>query len=109
MLIEWNDFVAFLRTRAQELGETQFDQVRYGDVGMALVLALVISVALLLTLSRVAFWRRNHSRHHSGHLIDPKLQRGTIVRALYHSPKLLLVMAVVGTSGRCVRSLLNSD
>ncbi len=95
MLIEWNDFVAFLRTRAQELGETQFDQVRYGDVGMALVLALVISLALLLTLSRVAFWRRGHSRHHSGHLIDPKLQRGTIVRALYHSPKLLLVMAVV--------------
>ena len=94
MLINWAEFIEFLRTRARELADTQFDQVRYGDVGLAIMLAMVVAGALVLTLYRIFFRPRGHSRHHSGHLIHEKLQRGPFVRALYHVPKLLLLLAV---------------
>ena len=95
MLIEWSEFVAFLRTRVQELAATELDQVRYGSVDLAFLLTLVVAAATLLTLFRLVIRRRSHSRQHSGHLIDHKLQRGLLVRALYHLPKLLLILAVV--------------
>ena len=86
MLIKWAEFIEFLRTRVRELADTQFDQVRYGDVGLAIMLAMVVAGALVLTLYRIFFRPRGHSRHHSGHLIHEKLQRGPFVRALYHVP-----------------------
>ncbi len=95
MLIEWTEFVDFLRTRVQELVSTELDQVRYGSVDLAFLLTLVVTAATLLTLFRLVIRRRSHSRHHSGHLIDYKLQRGPVVRALYHLPKLILILAVV--------------
>ena len=94
MLMEWAEFVDFLRSRATELAETQFDQVRYGDASLAVVLTIVVAVALCLTLARVALRPRSHARHHSGHLIAPALQRGSVVRTLYNLPKLLLALAV---------------
>ena len=94
MLMEWTEFVDFLRTRLQELIDTEFDQVRYADVSMAFVLAVVIAASLLVTVTRVWFKPRTHSRYHSGHVIDRKLQRGPFVRALYNLPKLLLALAV---------------
>jgi hypothetical protein len=95
MLIEWTEFVDFLRTRVQELARTELDQVRYGSVDLAFLLTVVVAAAILLTLFRLVVRRRSHTRHHSGHLIDHKLQRGPVVRALYHLPKLLLILAVV--------------
>ncbi len=95
MLIEWTEFVDFLRTRVQELAATELDQVRYGSVDLAFLLTLVVAAATILTMFRLVIRRRSHSRHHSGHLIDYKLQRGPVVRALYHLPKLILILAVV--------------
>ena len=95
MLIEWTEFVDFLRTRVQELAATELDQVRYGSVDLAFLLTLVVAAATILTLFRLVIRRRSHSRHHSGHLIDHKLQRGPVVRALYHLPKVILILAVV--------------
>ncbi len=95
MLIEWTEFVDFLRTRVQELAATELDQVRYGSVDLAFLLTLVVAAATVLTLFRLVIRRRSHSRQHSGHLIDHKLQRGPVVRALYHLPKLILILAVV--------------
>ena len=94
MLIDWAEFSDFLRTRVEELGATEFDQVRYGDVDLAFLLAAVVVGALVLTAYRILFRPRGHSRHHSGHLIPQKLRRGPFVRALYHCPKLLLLLAV---------------
>ena len=94
MLIDWADFSEFLRTRVAELGATEFDQVRYGDVDLAFLLAAVVVGALALTAYRMLFRARGHSRHHSGHLIPHKLRRGPFVRALYHCPKVLLLLAV---------------
>ena len=94
MLIDWAEFSAFLQTRLDELTTTQFDQVRYGDAGLAILLAIALSGALLLTAYRLLFRIRGHARYQSGHLIHPKLRRGTLVRALYHLPKLLLLLAV---------------
>ena len=94
MLIDWAEFSDFLRTRVEELGATQFDQVRYGDVDLAFLLAAVVVGALALTAYRVLFRPRGHSRHHSGHLIHQKLRRGPFVRALYHCPKVVLLLAV---------------
>ena len=94
MLIDWTEFSDFLRTRVQELAATEFDQVRYGDVDLAFLLAAVVAVALALTAYRLLFRPRGHSRHHSGHLIHEKLRRGPFVRALYHVPKLVLLLAV---------------
>ena len=94
MLIDWAEFSDFLRTRVEELGATDFDQVRYGDVDMAFLLAAVVVGALALTAYRVLLRPRGHSRQHSGHLIHHKLRRGPFVRALYHCPKLVLLLAV---------------
>ena len=94
MLIEWTEFGDFLRARVRELADTDLDQVRYGDVGLAFLLAAVVAAALALTVSRIAFRRRSHSRHHSGHRIDRRLRRGPVARALYHLPKLPLILAV---------------
>lgn len=95
MLMGWTEFVEFLSTRARELAETQFDQVRYGDVGLAIILAVAVSAALFLTLTRVVLRPNSHSRHHSGHVIAPALQRGAVARTLYNLPKVLLAGAVV--------------
>ena len=94
MLIDWAEFSDFLRIRVEELGATEFDQVRYGDVDLGFLLAAVVVGALALTAYRVLFRPRGHSRHHSGHLIHQKLRRGPFVRALYHCPKVLLLLAV---------------
>lgn len=93
--MEWTAFIDFLSARGQELVGTEFDQIRYGNVGLALWLSIVVAVTVLLTLARVAFKRRKHHRHHSGHVIDRKFQRGPFIRVLYNVPKLLLALAVV--------------
>jgi len=96
MLMEWTEFVGFILARGQELAQTEFDQVRYGDVGLAFVLSVALALAVMLTIVRVALTARRHSRHHSGHLVDPKFQRGLVAKLLYNTPKLLLALAVAG-------------
>ena len=98
MLMEWTDFVSFISARAQELVQTEFDQVRYADVGLAYLLSIALGLALMLTLARVTLTARRHSRHHSGHVVDPKFHRSRGVKLLYNAPKLLLALAVAGVA-----------
>ena len=98
MLMEWKEFVGFIWARAQELVQTEFDQVRYADVGLAYMLSIVLGLAAMLTVARVTLTARRHSRHHSGHLVDPKFHRGRVARLLYNAPKLLLALAVAGVA-----------
>ena len=42
MLMPWNELVAFLDSGFRELLETDYAQVRYGDVGMAVALAVAV-------------------------------------------------------------------
>ena len=85
MLVEWSEFVAFLRLRIQELVATEFAQVRYGDVGMASLLAMVVALAALLTWARLVLTRRSHARQHSGHTIGRRFQRRLLARVLITS------------------------
>ncbi len=96
MLVEWSEFTAFLRLRIQELVATEFAQVRYGDIGMATLLAMVVALAALLTFARLLLTRRSHARQHSGHTIGRRFQRRLFARVLYQIPKLLLALAVIG-------------
>ncbi len=98
MLIEWTEFVVFISERAQELVQTEFDQVRYADVGLAFVLSIALGLAVMLTLTRVTLTARRHSRHHSGHFVDPKFRRGFVAKLLYNTPKLLLALAVAAVA-----------
>ena len=98
MLMEWTEFVGFIWARAQELVQTNFDQVRYGDVGLALALSVALALTVMLTVARVTFTARRHTRHHSGHLVDRKFQRGLVAKLLYNLPKLLLALAVAGVA-----------
>ena len=98
MLMEWTEFVGFIVERAQELVQTEFDQVRYGDVGLAFALSIALGLAVMLTVARVALTARRHSRHHSGHRVDSKFQRGLVTKLLYNAPKLLLALAVAGVA-----------
>ena len=72
MFLPWSEFVAFLNTSLVELVETEFAQVRYGDVGLAFWLTTLFGLAAVATLARLLFRRRKYSREHSGHTIDPK-------------------------------------
>ena len=94
MLMTWTEFVAFLTASVRDLAATEYEQVRYGDVGVALVLAVVVAVALFLTLSRIALWHRRNSRHHSGYAIDPSHQQRMWIKVVHAIPKVLIAGAL---------------
>ncbi len=91
----WNELVAFLDSGVRELLETDYGQVRYGDVGMATVLAVAVTVVLALTLVRLAATRKRHARQHSGHLIEAGHRKRLWVRVLHTAPKAFLAAAMV--------------
>ncbi|MBM41792.1 MAG: hypothetical protein CL483_07710 [Acidobacteria bacterium] len=95
MLMPWNELVAFLDSGFRELLETDYAQVRYGDVGMAVALAVAVGVVLALTLVRLASTRKRHARQHSGHLIEARHRKRLWVRVLHTAPKVLLAAALV--------------
>ena len=95
MLMPWNQLVSFLDSGIRELRETDFQQVRYGDVGMAVALAIDVGVILALTLMRLAAMRKRHSRQHSGHVIRPAHRKRLWIRALHTAPKAFLAAALV--------------
>lgn len=94
MWMSWQQFVEFVNKGLQQFSQTEFDQVRYGDIGLAWWLSLLLLVAAGLTLVRLISRRRKYSRYHSGHLIDRRHQKRLWVRLLYSTPKLLLAGAV---------------
>jgi hypothetical protein len=87
-------FTDFLGTRAQELLGTDLDQIRFTDIGMAYLLSMAVALVVLLTVLRLWLISRRHHRQHSGHLVEPRFQRGVWGRALYNLPKLLLGLAL---------------
>ena len=93
--MNWTEFTEFLAIRVQELAETDFAQIRFGNTPMAVLLALAVVVAVILTLMRMVATKRAHSRQHSGHQIPRRFQRGTVAKAFYGVPKLLLALAIV--------------
>ena len=94
----WAEFVDFVWTRIYELRDTEFDQVRYADIGIAYWLTGLIVAVVLLTVARLWLKPSRHSRHHSGHQIDRKFQRRPLATLLYNAPKLLLAVSVLGLS-----------
>ena len=94
MLMPWSELVAFLDGGVRELFETDFAQIRYGDIGMAVGLAIVVSVVLLVTLLRLGATRKRHAREHSGHDIALAYQKRLWIRILHTSPKALLAGAL---------------
>ena len=98
MLMEWTEFIGFILARTQELVQTEFDQVRYADAGLGVILSIALGLAVMLTVTRLTFTARRHSRHHSGHLVDRKFRRGPVAKLLYNTPKLLLALAVAGVA-----------
>jgi hypothetical protein len=94
MLLTWTEFLAFLNAGLQEVTKTEYAQVRYGDVAMAISLTVVIGVALFFTLTRLALWRRKYSRQHSGHEIASAYQKRAWVRVLHTTPKVLIAGAL---------------
>ena len=94
MLMTWTEFVAFVRSGLRELAETEFAQIRFGDVQMAVALTVVVAVVLFVTLGRLTLQRRKHSRYHSGHRIDPRHQKRLWVRGLHSVPKILIAGAL---------------
>tara|TARA_B100001123_G_scaffold448650_1_gene610726 strand:+ start:61888 stop:63021 length:1134 start_codon:yes stop_codon:yes gene_type:complete len=94
MLMTWGEFVAFLQSGALELAETQFEQVRYGDVGMALALTILVGFGLFLTFGRLSFWQRKHTRYHSGYDIEVTHQKKWLAWIFHTAPKLLVGAAL---------------
>jgi hypothetical protein len=94
MLLTWTEFFAFVTAGLQELTETEYAQVRYGDVAMAISLAVLTAVAVCLTVTRLVLWRRKYSRHHSGHTIASVHQKRACVRVAHTAPKILIVAAL---------------
>ena len=95
MLMPWSELFGFLDGGFRELIETDFEQIRYGDVGMAVVLAIAVSVVLTLTLVRLTATRKRYARQHSGHVIAAQHRKRLWVRVLHSAPKALLAGALV--------------
>ena len=94
MWMTWPALVAFIDSGLRELAETQFEQVRYGDVGMALALTVLVGLGLFLALGRLGLRRRKHTRYHSGHQIDLAHQKGFWVKVIHTAPKFLVGAAL---------------
>ncbi len=94
MLMTWNEFVGFVQSSALELIETRFEQIRYGDIGMAIVLTALVIAGVFFTLGRLGLRRRRHTRYHSGHDIDLLHQKRLLARALHAAPKVLVGAAL---------------
>ncbi len=94
--MEWVDFIEFVRTQVYELLDTEFDQVRYGELGLAYWLSGFVVSIVLLTVARRWIRPTRHTRHHSGHRIDRAFQRRPFATLLYSAPKLLLAISVLG-------------
>ena len=94
MLTNWSEFVAFVNIGIQELVQTEFAQVRFGDVGLAFWLSLVVGAAVVATLARLVFQRRKHSRSHSGYAIDSKHQKRLWVTAVCGVPKAIIGIGI---------------
>ncbi len=90
----WTEIVNFVSGALRDLLETEYAQVRYGDVPMAVWLALVVGLALFATLARLLLSQRRNSRFHSGHNIEAAHQKRVWVKALHTAPKLLIAAAV---------------
>ena len=95
MFMTWPELGAFLEGGIRELLETDFAQIRYGDVGMATWLAIGVGVALALTVVRLATKRKRHIRQHSGHVIAVSHRKRLWIRLAHSAPKLLLAVALV--------------
>ena len=95
MFMPWSELVAFLDSGFRELVETDFEQIRYGDVGMATWLAIGVGMALALTVVRLATKRKRHIRQHSGHVIAVSHRKRLWIRLAHSAPKLLLAAALV--------------
>ena len=94
MLMTWDEFTGFVQSSALELIETRFEQIRYGDIGMAIVLTVLVVAGVFFTLGRLGLRRRRHTRHHSGHDIDLLHQKRLLARALHGVPKVLVGAAL---------------
>ena len=95
MLMPWSELAAFVDAGFRELVETDFQQVRYGDVGIAVWLAFAVSAALLLSMVRLAAARKRHARQHSGHVIEAAHRKRLWIRGLHTAPKFLLAAALI--------------
>ncbi len=94
MFLPWNDFFAFIVASLDELVETEMAQIRYGDVGLASILGIMVGVAAIVAVARLAFRPQKHTRQHSGHVIDPKYQKGLWIRTAHTLPKVFVAGAL---------------
>ncbi len=94
MLMTWAEIVAFVDAGIRDLVETEYAQVRYGDVPMAIWLTLLVGLAVMLTVTRLLLIRRRHSRHHSGHAIDRAHQKRHWIRVVHAAPKALVALSL---------------
>ena len=95
MLMPWSELLAFLNGGFQELLETDFQQIRYADVGIAVGLVFFVGGVLAFTLVRLAAARKRHTRQHSGHVVDPSHRKRLWIRGLHTAPKFLLAAALM--------------
>ena len=95
MFMPWSELAAFLDSGFRELIETDFAQIRYGDVGMATWLAMGVGTALVLAVVRLGAGRKRHVRQHSGHVIAVSHRKPLWIRLAHSTPKVLLVAALV--------------
>ena len=94
MFLPWNDFFAFIVASLDELVETEMAQIRYGDVGLASILGIMVGVAAIVAVARLVFRPQKHARQHSGHVIDPKYQKGLWIRTAHTLPKVFVAGAL---------------
>ncbi len=94
MLMPWSEFVMFVDGGVRELIATDFAAIRYGDVGIAMGIAIVLGVVLALTLVRLAAVSKRHVREHSGHDIEPGHRKRLWIRVLHTAPKALAAGAL---------------
>ena len=95
VLASWTAFPEFLSGELQDLLSTDLAQVRYGDTGTAVLVAMAVAAAALLTAGRLVLLHRRHARRHSGYQVPRRFRRGLMGRVLHAIPKIALALALV--------------
>lgn len=96
--MEWAEFWTVVWSRSSELITTEFDQIRYGQIGVGYWFAGLCTAVVALTILRLMAKPRRHARSHSGFTIERPHRRSTLAAVLYNTPKLLLAFAVIGVA-----------
>lgn len=104
-LVDWDNIRYLLESGWHDIVGTDFDQIKYSEINLALYIALIVAGVVASKALFVLFGRKKYSQKISGHFIskedkifrqdrESKIEIGLLARILLILPRLILVAPI---------------